>query len=81
MLKFVLVAAAAWLLGVFGWSQIIGSLQNMKAQKGLAFTLVLWVVLLAVGAYVAIAVFSSTWSLVIGYAIALLQTFAAGKIQ
>ena len=41
MLKFIIVAVIAWLVGVFGWAQIIGSIQNLKIRKNLLFTLVL----------------------------------------
>ncbi len=81
MLKFIVVAVIAWIVGVFGWSQIIGSLQNLSARKGLLFTMLLWIVIMGAGAYVAIVKFAAVWPLVIGYGIALVQTLSAGRIS
>ena len=81
LLKFIIIAAVAWILGVFGWAQIIGSLQNIKTRKSLAFTLVLWIVIMAVGGYIAIAVLQNTWALVVGYLISFIQVKAQGRIS
>lgn len=81
MLKFIIVAVIAWLVGVFGWAQIIGSIQNLKIRKNLLFTLVLWIVLLSSGAYFAIVTFDSLWALIVGYAISFVQIISSGKIE
>lgn len=81
MLKFIIVAVIAWLVGVFGWAQIIGSIQNLKIRKNLLFTLVLWIVLLSSGAYFAIVTFDSPWALIVGYAISFVQIISSGKIE
>ena len=81
MLKFIIVAVIAWLVGVFGWAQIIGSIQNLKIRKNLLFTLVLWIVLLSSGAYFAIVTFDSLWALIVGYAISFAQIISSGKIE
>ena len=81
MLKFIIVAVIAWLVGVFGWAQIIGSIQNLKIRKNLLFTLVLWIVLLSSGAYFAIVTFDSLWALIVGYAISFVQLISSGKIE
>lgn len=79
--KIIGVTVAAWFLGVWGWCQIIGSLQNVWYNKRLIFTLVLWLCIMGVGAYVAIAVLDCLWALVIGYVLSLLQALRAGKIE
>lgn len=81
MLKFILIAVLSWLIGVFGWAQIIGSLQNIKIRKNLLYTLILWIVILGVAAYVAIAHFNGLWALLAGYIISLLQVLGSGKIE
>lgn len=81
MLKFIIVAVITWLVGVFGWAQIIGSIQNLKIRKNLLFTLVLWIVLLSSGAYFAIVTFDSLWALIVGYAISFVQIISSGKIE
>ena len=81
MLKFIIVAVVAWLVGVFGWAQIIGSIQNLRVRKSLLFTLILWVIIMAVGAYFAIHTFASLWPLIIGYAISFCQTIFSGKVR
>lgn len=80
-MKFIIVAVVAWFVGVFGWSQIIGSLQNLSVRKSLWFTLILWIAIMSGGAYLAIAVFASPWALIAGYVISLGQVFSAGRIQ
>ena len=81
MIKFVIVATIAWLVGVFGWAQIIGSIQNIRTRKNLLFTLILWTTIMATGAYFAIMTFDSMWALVVGYAISFVQIIRSGKIE
>lgn len=81
MLKFIIIAIIAWVLGVWGWAQIIGSIQNIRMRKNLLFALLLWVLVMAVGAYIAIATFNSLWALVVGYAISFFQIILSGKIE
>ena len=51
MMKFIIIATIAWLVGVFGWAQIIGSIQNIRTRKNLLFTLMLWIIIMVAGAY------------------------------
>lgn len=81
MWKFIIILVLAYVVGVFGWSQVIGSLQNLSTRKGLAFTLILWLAILGVGAYFAIAKFDGLLPLAIGYGVSLVQTLFSGKIQ
>ena len=81
MIKFIIVAAIAWLVGVFGWTQIIGSIQNIRARKSLLFTMILWMIVMGVAAYFAIVSFASGWALAVGYGISFIQIIASGKIE
>ena len=81
MWKFAIIAVVSWLVGVFGWAQIIGSIQNIKTRKNLLFTLILWIVILSVGVYASIAHFDSLAALLVGYIISLLQILRSGRIE
>lgn len=81
MFKFIIVIIVAWFIGVWGWCQIIGSIQNIFTRKRLLFTLFSWIVIMIAGAHVAIYVFDSWQALLIGYGISLLQVLSAGKIE
>ena len=81
MLVFIIILVIAWFMGVWGWSQVIGSLQNISAKPSLAITFIVWLAILGVLAYIAIPKFSGTIPLLIGYAVALLQVLFSGKIE
>ena len=86
MLKFIIILVLAWVVGVFGWSQIIGCLQRIPSRKGglvgmLMFTLLLWIAIMGVVAYFAIAKFDGLVPLLIGYGISFIMTIRAGKIE
>lgn len=81
MLKFILIAVVAYVVGVIGWAQFVGSLQNIRKAKKFAVPLVLWAIILTVGAYVAIYVFDDAWALAVGYGISLFQILISGKVQ
>lgn len=81
MWKLVLITVIAWIIGVFGWSQIIGSFQNLDRRKSLFLTLIMWVLILGAVAYVAIVKFNGQIPLIIGYAISFIQVKAQGRIE
>lgn len=81
MIKFIIIAVIAWLVGIFGWAQIIGSIQNIRIRKNLLFTLILWTIIMVAGACFAIITFDSIWALVVGYAISFVQIIRSGKIE
>lgn len=81
MWRLVLIAVIAWIIGVFGWSQIIGSLQNLDRRKSLFFTLIVWIVILGAVAYIAIVKFNGQAPLIIGYAISFIQVKAQDRIE
>ncbi len=81
MLKFIIIAAIAWIVGVFGWAQVIGSIQNIKERPNLWLTLILWAVILLVVTYIVITKFAGLVPLAIGYVISLVQVLSSGKIE
>ena len=81
MVKFLIVAVVAWIIGVFGWAQIIGSLQNIKERSGLVITMILWIAIMGVAAFLAVAKLGKLWSLIIGYGISFFQVIRSGKIE
>lgn len=81
MLKFIIIAAIAWIVGVFGWAQVIGSVQNIKERPNLWSPLILWAVILLVVAYIVVTKFAGLMPLAIGYIISLIQILSSGKIE
>lgn len=86
-MKYVIIAVVffvSWVVGVFGFAQIIGSLQNLRERGAAmsAFTIIFWsVILIALG--VGVHYFLLDYRIVyyVGTGISLLQVLAAGKIQ
>lgn len=81
MLKFIIIAAIAWVVGVFGWAQVIGSVQNIKERPNLWLTLILWNAILIIVAYIVTTKFAGLVPLGIGYIISLIQVLSSGKIE
>ncbi len=81
---FVVVLFASFFVGVFGFSQIIGSLQNLKT-RGLgpsAITITLWVAIL-VGSFFLMKkiVPSESTAFFIGMAASFIAVLSQGKIK
>lgn len=81
MWKLFIIAVIAWIIGVIGWSQIIGSLQNLDMKKGLIVTMVLWILIMGAIAYIAITKFNGLWPLAAGYFVSFIQVKAQGRIS
>lgn len=81
MLKFIIIVAIAWVVGVFGWAQVIGSVQNIKERPNLWLTLILWIAILIIVAYIVTTKFAGLVPLGIGYIISLIQVLSFGKIE
>lgn len=81
MLKFIIIVAIAWVVGVFGWAQVIGSVQNIKERPNLWLTLILWIAILIIVAYIVTTKFAGLVPLGIGYIISLIQVLSSGKIE
>lgn len=81
MLQFVIIAAVCWMIGVWGWAQIVGSLQNIAVRKNLIFTMILWIVVMGLGAYFAVMKFNGLVPMLVGYGISLVQILGSGRIS
>ncbi len=81
MWRIIIIGVIAWVVGVIGWSQIIGSLQNLDRRKGLLITLVLWIVIMGAVAYVAIVKFNGVLPLAVGYFVSFVQVKAQGRVE
>lgn len=81
MLKFIIIVAIAWVVGVFGWAQVIGSVQNIKERPNLWLTLILWIAILIIVAYIVTTKFAGLVPLGIGYIISLIQVLSSDKIE
>ena len=81
ILIMVLVGAGAYILGVFGFAQIIGSLQNIHA-RGIGLTIILWSAIL-VGGWFLMHTFAPSHSVIyyIATGVSLIQILGTGKIQ
>ncbi len=79
---YIIIAVAAWFIGNWGWAQIVGSLQNIKARPNLIVTIIIWLVILFAG-YLLLAKLLPKYviSLLIGYAVALVIILFQGKIR
>ncbi len=80
---FLLVLAGSWLVGVFGWAQIIGGFQNLKTRGPKMFiTIIIWLAILGLSFWLVIRFLpSDIWAWVIGMIISFLQVLRQGKIE
>lgn len=69
MIQFILVLICTAFVGIYGWAQIIGSLQQMRKQKHLIITLLLWAALMYAVLYIAMTQHNGLIPCIIGYAI------------
>lgn len=80
LLVFAAIGWGSYLLGVWGWAQIVGSIQQFKLWR--LFTIILWAAILFGGWYAC-----QRWrnediiALYIGYALSLFHILRAGKIE
>lgn len=80
----VLVFFGAYFAGVWGFAQIVGSLQNIKQRgpKLTVFTILLHTVLLGAIAFVVLHFISQfKTAFIVGYIISLIKILLAGKIE
>ncbi len=84
ILIMVLVGVGAYILGVFGFAQIVGSLQNVRTRGiGITlFTIILWSAIL-VGGWFLMHTFAPSHSVIyyIATGVSLIQILGAGRIQ
>ena len=79
----IVVAIVSWLVGIFGWAQIIGSLQNAKSRGPLMtlITIIIWICVLGGIAYFGIVKLGCKVALIIGYAVSLVMIVGKGRIE
>ncbi|MBE5037313.1 hypothetical protein INF35_05925 [Subdoligranulum sp. DSM 109015] len=81
---FFVVGFLAYLLGVFGFAQIIGSLQNVK-RRGIGmtlYTICVWVIILGIGWFIRYSVVpDQSFAYYLGTGISFVQILFSGKIQ
>ena len=76
------VLFGTYMVGIWGFCQIIGSLQNIRYQPKLFITMLIWLIILAAVAYLVMRFIPDyKVALIIGYAGSLLSSFGAGKIK
>ncbi len=84
LVLFIVILVASWFIGLYGWAQIIGSIQNAKSRgtQMTLLTILIWGAII-IGSFFLVWHFSSNnviaW--VIGIVFALVQTLRAGKIE
>ena len=79
---FLVIAVIAFIVGVFGFSQIIGALQNISWRPGLIVPMLLWMAILVGGVWLELHLFPGhPIPLIIGYVVSLIVVLSSGKIQ
>ena len=81
MIQFAIVLVVSFALGIFAWHKIIGGLQNIKTNPKRLLSILLWLVILAVVGYAAIALLHSRWGLIFGYGASLLTILSLGRME
>lgn len=80
---FIAILIVSWLIGVFGWAQIIGGFQNLKSRgPKMLITVLIWAIIIAATFIVVWKFFSSSilaW--IIGMVVSLIQVLRQGKIE
>ena len=76
-----LIGVITLFVGILGWSQIIGSLQNIKNRPNLIIALILWLVIMIGLGYYFIVQKNAFIPTLIGYAVSLVMVLSQGKIS
>ena len=85
MVLSIVVAVIGLIVGVFGWAQIIGSIQH-ASERGAGMTLatiIIWTVILGAVAllFMNVVLTGHVKALLVGYAISLILVLAQGKVE
>lgn len=76
----IIVGVLAYILGVFGFAQVIGSIQTR--QKIWGVTVIVWLILLAAGWFVVYKFFGQhIIGLYVGYGLSFVSVLLSGRIQ
>lgn len=84
MIQNIIIFIISLFIGIFAFSQIIGSLQNIKIRgaKMTTITLIIWVIILIITSFVIYTKFNSSLiAYVIAMIISLLLVLSSGKIE
>lgn len=82
IISFIGVLIPAFILGIFGFCQIIGSFQNINERPGLWGTILLWIAILGAGAlFVVKYIPGQKFAMIIGYAASFITALGQGKIE
>jgi uncharacterized membrane protein YidH (DUF202 family) len=76
------IGLASFFLGIWGWAQVIGSIQNIRKRPSLIISLLLWLAILF-GGYLVVAKLLAGYltALYVGYGISLVVILFQGKIR
>ena len=83
IILFIIVAAISWVVGVFGWAQVIGGFQNIK-NKGpiMLITIVLWLAIISGTLVIVLKFFApQIWAWGIGMLVSFIQVIKSGRIE
>ncbi|SFU96344.1 hypothetical protein [Butyrivibrio sp. M55] len=81
-LFFLVVLLVSWGIGVVGWAQIIGSIQNIRVRPNLIITIIIWGIIIAGSFFIVRFFFESkmlAWA--IAMVVSFVQVFKQGKIE
>lgn len=79
---FLVVLLVSWVIGVVGWAQIIGSIQNIRVRPNLIIAIIIWGIIIAGSFFIVKSFFSSkmlAWA--IAMVLSFIQVFKQGKIE
>ena len=78
------VIVVSLFLGIWGWAQIIGSIQHITERNPIhtLLTISIWLIILAGGALLVIFVLPKfLWGMIGGYAASLIAVLLSGRIK
>lgn len=80
---FAVILFISWIIGICGWAQIIGGLQNLKSRGCIMLvTITIWLVIIGLTLLIVLKFFDSyIWAWIIGMAISFLKILTSGKIE
>lgn len=80
---FSVILFISWIIGIWGWAQIIGGLQNLKSRGFIMLvTIMIWLLIIGLTLLLVLKFFNSyilAW--IIGMAISFLRIITSGRIE
>ena len=80
---FITILIVSWLIGVFGWAQIVGGFQSLKSRGvKMLITVLIWSVIV-IGTFIVVLKFypTSIIAWIIGMVVSLVQVLRQEKIE